>query len=74
MPLVFAGYWAFDIKNGEPWVWGSWDYAVRAAGWCRTHGIQVMMDLHGAPGSQVLKPKMVYELGHHETMRHIANS
>lgn len=32
---------------------GSWDYAKRAAGWCRTHGIQVMMDLHGAPGSQV---------------------
>jgi len=32
---------------------GSWDYAVKAAGWCKTHGIQVMMDLHGAPGSQV---------------------
>jgi len=47
-----VGYWAFDIKSGEPWVSGSWDYAVKAAGWCRTHGLQVMMDLHGAPGSQ----------------------
>jgi glucan 1,3-beta-glucosidase len=46
------GYWALDIKQGEPWVSGSWDYVVRAAGWARTHGIQVMVDLHGAPGSQ----------------------
>lgn len=47
------GYWAFEIKDGEPWVWGSWWHAKNAAGWCRKHGIQVMMDLHGAPGSQV---------------------
>jgi glucan 1,3-beta-glucosidase len=46
------GYWALDIKNGEPWVSGSWDYVVRACGWARTHGLQVMLDLHGAPGSQ----------------------
>jgi len=46
------GYWALDIKNGEPWVAGSWDYVMRACGWARTHGLQVMLDLHGAPGSQ----------------------
>jgi len=46
------GYWALDIKNGEPWVRGSWDYVMRACGWARTHGLQVMLDLHGAPGSQ----------------------
>jgi len=46
------GYWVFDIRGGEPWVDGSWDYVVRACGWARTHGLQVMLDLHGAPGSQ----------------------
>ncbi len=46
------GYWAFDIKEGEPWVAGSWDYVVKALGWAKAHGIQVMIDLHGAPGSQ----------------------
>jgi len=46
------GYWALDIKQGEPWVWGSWDYVIKAATWCRTHGLQLMVDLHGAPGSQ----------------------
>jgi len=46
------GYWAFDIKAGEPWVRGSWDYVMRACGWAKTHGLKVMVDLHGAPGSQ----------------------
>jgi len=47
------GYWALDIKAGEPWVSGSWDYVIKACGWAKKHGIQVMIDLHGAPGSQV---------------------
>jgi len=46
------GYWALDIKSDEPWVWGSWQYAIKACEWARTHGLQVMIDLHGAPGSQ----------------------
>lgn len=46
------GYWAFDIRVGEPWISGSWDYAKKAVGWCKKHGIRVMLDLHGAPGSQ----------------------
>jgi len=49
---VPIGYWALDIKEGEPWVDGSWDYVVKAAGWCKKHGLQLMIDLHGAPGSQ----------------------
>ncbi|CAL8088170.1 unnamed protein product [Orchesella dallaii] len=47
-----VGYWAFDIKQGEPWVSGSWDYVVKAVGWCKKYGVKVMIDLHGAPGSQ----------------------
>ena len=47
------GYWAIEIPNGEPWVWGSWDYVMRAVGWAKKHGMQVMIDLHGGPGSQV---------------------
>ncbi|CAG7823682.1 unnamed protein product, partial [Allacma fusca] len=46
------GYWAIEIPNGEPWVWGSWDYVMKAVGWAKKHGLQVMIDLHGAPGSQ----------------------
>lgn len=46
------GYWALDIRPGEPWVSGSWDYVVKAAEWCKKYGMQLMVDLHGAPGSQ----------------------
>jgi len=46
------GHWAFEWTTGEPWIWGSWDYVMKACGWARTHGLQVMIDLHGAPGSQ----------------------
>lgn len=46
------GYWAFDIKAGEPWVSGSWEYAKKAVAWCKKQGIKVMLTLHGAPGSQ----------------------
>lgn len=47
------GYWALDIQPTEPWVNGSWEYVVKAAEWSKKHGLQLMIDLHGAPGSQV---------------------
>lgn len=47
------GYWALDIRPGEPWVSGSWDYVVKAATWAKKYKLQLMIDLHGAPGSQV---------------------
>lgn len=47
------GYWALDIKQGEPWVSGSWDYVVKAAGWAKKYNLQLLICLHGAPGSQV---------------------
>lgn len=52
---VPIGYWAIDIKPDEPWVSGSWEYVVKAAEWSKKYGLQLMIDLHGAPGSQVSK-------------------
>jgi len=46
------GYWAFDISDGEPYVQGQFEYLIKAVGWCRDIGLKVMIDLHGAPGSQ----------------------
>ncbi|KAJ1953382.1 hypothetical protein IWQ62_006005 [Dispira parvispora] len=46
------GYWAFDVKEGEPWVKGAFPYAVKAVDWARKYGLKVVIDVHGAPGSQ----------------------
>lgn len=47
------GYWAFDIEAGEPWVSGAFDYLLKAISWAQKYDIKVLVDLHGAPGSQV---------------------
>jgi len=47
------GYWILgDIREGEPWVTGGWEFFRRLVGWCREEGIEVWPDLHTAPGSQ----------------------
>jgi len=47
------GYWTFgDIRVGEPWVDGELPYLERAIEWCSKHGVHVLLDLHGVPGSQ----------------------
>ena len=47
------GHWIRgDIRQGEPWVDGDWEYFVRAVQWCRKHGLKVLADIHTAPGSQ----------------------
>ncbi|KAH9812996.1 family 5 glycoside hydrolase [Melampsora americana] len=46
------GYWAFDISDGEPYVQGQYQYLKQAVEWARRSGLKVMIDLHGAPGSQ----------------------
>lgn len=52
------GYWMFDIQNGEPFSSGSdlFPYALgRLKQVCeqsKAHGLKVLFDLHGAPGSQ----------------------
>lgn len=46
------GYWAFEVAAGEPYISGQLPYLQRAVEWARKYGIKVMVDLHGAPGSQ----------------------
>ena len=46
------GYWAFLLKDGDPYVQGQLPYVDRVLGWCRKHGLKAWVDLHGAPGSQ----------------------
>ncbi|GAA5940619.1 uncharacterized protein JCM15063_006307 [Sporobolomyces koalae] len=46
------GYWAFETKAGEPYVSGQYPYLLKAIGWAEKHGLKVMVDVHGAPGSQ----------------------
>lgn len=46
------GYWAVDNRDYEPYVAGQYPYLIRAVNWAREVGLQVMIDLHGAPGSQ----------------------
>lgn len=35
-----------------PYITGAWPYFLRALGWAKTYNINVIVDLHGAPGSQ----------------------
>jgi len=46
------GYWAWDISQGEPFVQGQVDYLDKAVEWASKHNLKVIVDLHGAPGSQ----------------------
>ncbi|KAI0756357.1 exo-beta-1,3-glucanase [Daedaleopsis nitida] len=46
------GYWAFDVGPGEPYISGQLPYLQKAVTWARNHGLKVIVDLHGAPGSQ----------------------
>jgi glucan 1,3-beta-glucosidase len=36
----------------DPYVPGAWPYFLRALNWARAHGVHVIVDIHGAPGSQ----------------------
>ncbi len=54
------GYWSVPLTSADtnfttsvaPYVPGAWPYLLRALGWARAHGVHVILDLHGAPGSQ----------------------
>ncbi|KAK7465452.1 hypothetical protein VKT23_005430 [Stygiomarasmius scandens] len=46
------GYWAFDVSGGEPYIQGQIPYLRKALNWGNKHGLKVIIDLHGAPGSQ----------------------
>jgi glucan 1,3-beta-glucosidase len=46
------GYWAFDVGPDEPFISGQIQYMEKAVSWARNHGLKLIIDLHGAPGSQ----------------------
>ena len=46
------GYWAFDVAPGEPYIQGQKPYLLNAIGWAAKYNLKVIIDLHGAPGSQ----------------------
>jgi len=46
------GYWSVSPIDGDPYVQGAYDYLGKALDWANSQGIKVMIDLHGAPGSQ----------------------
>ncbi|KAF5366258.1 hypothetical protein D9758_005687 [Tetrapyrgos nigripes] len=46
------GYWAFDVSGGEPFIQGQIPYLQNAVAWAKKYGLKVIVDLHGAPGSQ----------------------
>jgi aryl-phospho-beta-D-glucosidase BglC (GH1 family) len=49
---VPIGYWAWDIEDGEPYIQGQLPYLRNAVDWASKYGLKVLIDLHGAPGSQ----------------------
>ncbi|KAJ7786634.1 exo-beta-1,3-glucanase [Mycena metata] len=46
------GYWAFEVGPGEPYVQGQLAYLTKAITWATNHNLKLIIDLHGAPGSQ----------------------
>lgn len=46
------GYWAFACYGSDPYVQGQEAYLDKAIEWSRAAGLKVIVDLHGAPGSQ----------------------
>ncbi|KAK5110559.1 hypothetical protein LTR62_005751 [Meristemomyces frigidus] len=46
------GYWSVSPIEGEPYVQGAYDFLGQSLDWANNNGIKVMIDLHGAPGSQ----------------------
>ncbi|TFK40345.1 glycoside hydrolase family 5 protein [Crucibulum laeve] len=55
-----VGYWSVPLTSSDtntstspaPYIPGAWPYLLKALNWARKHSIHVILDLHGAPGSQ----------------------
>ena len=46
------GYWAWEVGPGEPYIQGQLPYLRKAVTWAGAHGLKLVIDLHGVPGSQ----------------------
>ncbi|KAK2460353.1 hypothetical protein APHAL10511_007742 [Amanita phalloides] len=55
-----VGYWSVPLTSAytntstttTPFTAGAWSYLLQGLNWAQKHGIYVILDLHGAPGSQ----------------------
>ncbi|BEI80558.1 hypothetical protein CcaverHIS002_0110870 [Cutaneotrichosporon cavernicola] len=48
-----VGFWSLvPLVEGEVFMVGAFNHLKRAVGWAKSVGLQVMLDLHGAPGGQ----------------------
>ena len=41
-----------DSVSVSPYIPGAWPYLLQALNWAKSYGLHVIVDLHGAPGSQ----------------------
>lgn len=46
------GYWSVSPLEGDPYVQGAYEVLGQALDWASDAGLAVLIDLHGAPGSQ----------------------
>ncbi|KAG5642576.1 hypothetical protein DXG03_002527 [Asterophora parasitica] len=57
---VPLGYWSVPLTSSDtngstivaPYIPGAWKYLLRGLNWAKKHSIHVILDIHGAPGSQ----------------------
>jgi len=57
---IQLGYWSIPITSAStnfstsaaPYTPGAWPYLLQALNWAKTNDIHVILDIHGAPGSQ----------------------
>ncbi|KAI1388124.1 glucan 1,3-beta-glucosidase precursor [Hypoxylon trugodes] len=47
-----VGYWSVTPLPGDPYVDGAYTYLRNSLDWATRNNLKVMIDLHGAPGSQ----------------------
>jgi glucan 1,3-beta-glucosidase len=57
------GYWAFDVGPDEPFISGQIPYMEKAVTWAKNHGLKLILDLHGAPGSQNGRVSPIFRAG-----------
>ncbi|KAI5122292.1 hypothetical protein M0805_002371 [Coniferiporia weirii] len=49
------GYWSVPMNDSvsvSPYTPGAWPYLLRALNWAKNNSLHIIVDLHGAPGSQ----------------------
>lgn len=47
-----VGFWSIVGNSSEPYPVGAYPYVKKAVDWAKKYGLRVIIDIHGAPGSQ----------------------